>query len=259
MEPHRDALAGPARAGIERIVVSAPPPCPPSSPIRVAFLEDYPPMRESLARMLSNQPRFRLVAGCATLPALLEALASEPADVVLMDLQLGDTMDGIRATREVRGRFPATMVLVLTLYDQPGVVFEALSAGAVGYLLKSATPEAILHAIEEVASGGAPMTGSIARMVIERLLHGDLPRPPVPAGGVDGRQAPESADILSHREAEVLGALASGCRYKEVAAKLGVSHNTIRSHVRRIFEKLHAHGVQEAARKAHAAGVRLPG
>lgn len=239
--------------------MSAAPPSPSPAPIRVAFLEDYPPMRDSLARMLSNQPRCRLVAGCATLPALMDALAKEPADVVLMDLQLGSSMDGIRATREVRGRFPATMILVLTLYDQPGVVFEALSAGAVGYLLKSATPEAILQGIEEVASGGAPMTGSIARMVIERLLHGDPSRPPVQPDNADDVRTPDGADILSYREAQVLGALASGCRYKEVAAKLGVSHNTIRSHVRRIFEKLHAHGVQEATRKAHAAGVRLPG
>ncbi len=95
------------------------------------------------------------------------------------------------------------------------------------------------------------MTGTIARMVIERFHgRGDLPREQPGMGG--------DPDILSHREAEVLGALAAGCRYKEVAARLGVSHNTVRSHVRRIFEKLHAHGATEAARKARAMGVRLP-
>ena len=210
-------------------------------------------MRESLTRLLSADPRFRLVAGCGTLTELLAALELDPAQVVLMDLQLGDSMDGISATAQIHRHFPTTAVLVLTLFDQPHVVFDALAAGAVGYLLKSATPDSILAAIEEVASGGAPMTGSIARKVIERF-HQTTPssHSSAPSELID------SPDILSYREAEVLGALASGCRYKEVASKLGVSHNTIRSHVRRIFEKLHAHGVAEAARNAAAAGIRLP-
>jgi len=218
-------------------------------------------MRDSLAQVLSRAAGFQLVGGFATLPDLLGALSIQPADVVLMDLQLGNTMDGIRATAEVRSRFPTTMVLVLTLYDQPKVVFDALSAGAVGYLLKSATSEAILAAIQEVAAGGAPMTGSIARMVIERFHRGAA----LASGGPsqvrsdEPCQEPNDPEVLSLREAEVLGALATGCRYKEVAARLGLSHNTIRSHVRRIYEKLHAHGVMEAARKAKAAGVRLPG
>lgn len=244
--------------------VSVPPPCPPTQAIRVACLEDYAPMRESLSKILSHSERFRLVGCVATLPHLLQALEVQRADVVLMDLQLGGAMDGIRATAEVRARFPSTMVLVLTLYDQPDVVFDALGAGAVGYLLKSATAEAILGAIEEVAAGGAPMTGSIARMVIERLHRVGLAAPasPVPGptkAGPASVEPSEADDLLSLREIEVLGALATGCRYKEVAAKLGVSHNTIRSHVRRIYEKLHAHGVVEAARKARDAGVRLPG
>lgn len=212
--------------------------------IRVASLEDSAPLRESLRGWLSSHARLRLLGVWGTLPELLAGLEREPADVVLMDLRLGDSMDGIRGTAEVRRRFPATMVLVLTLFDEPRVVFEALNAGAVGYLLKGAEPATLLAAIEEVAAGGAPMTGAIARLVIERFHQ-------APPGGGD-------AELLSRREIEVLGALASGCRYKEVADRLGVSHNTIRSHVRRIFEKLHAHGVMEAVRRARGAGIRLP-
>lgn len=221
-----------------------------ASSIRVAFLEDDPAMRASLVQILSSHPRIELLGGFGTLAELVQTLETRSADVVLMDLQLGSTMDGIGATALVRSRFPDTMVLILTLFDQTQVVFEALRAGAIGYLLKGADPESILAAIEEVAEGGAPMTGSIARRVIQRFHL-------VGASPVSGDPATDPGDILSLREAEVLGALASGCRYKEVAVRLGVSHNTIRSHVRRIFEKLHAHGVQEAARKARSAGIRL--
>lgn len=232
--------------------MSATPPSPASDPIRVAFLEDYPPMRDSLTRLIEGQAHLQLVGGWGKLNGLLDGLASAPADVVLMDIQLGESMDGITATAEVRRRFPRTMVLVLTLFDDPKVVFDALSAGAVGYLLKSAPSAAIVSAIEEVAAGGAPMTGAIARMVIERFHRSVFP-------GVDLVPGKASSEILSLREAEVLGALASGYRYKEVAARLGLSHNTIRSHVRRIYERLHAHGVIEAANKARQAGVALPG
>jgi len=221
-----------------------------ASSIRVAFLEDDPAMRASLVQILSSHSRIELLGGCGTLAELVQTLETRSADVVLMDLQLGSTMDGIGATALVRSRFPDTMVLILTLFDQTHVVFEALRAGAIGYLLKGADPESILAAIEEVAEGGAPMTGSIARRVIQRFHQ-------VGDSAASGDPAADPGDILSLREAEVLGALASGCRYKEVAVRLGVSHNTIRSHVRRIFEKLHAHGVQEAARKARSAGIRL--
>jgi len=221
------------------------------SPVRVALLEDYPPLRDSIQQLVSAHARYRWLGGWGTLPKLLHGLAAEPADVVLMDLQLGAAMDGIGATAEVRRRFPRTAVLVLTLFDQPEFVFKALRAGAVGYILKSSTPSEILAAIEEVAAGGAPMTGQIARLVIERFHR----CPPADASpGLDS----ERPGMLSQREVEVLGSLAQGCRYKEVAHRLGVSHNTIRSHVRRIFEKLHANGTIEAARKAREAGILIP-
>ncbi len=224
--------------------MSATPPSPASDPIRVAFLEDYPPMRDSLTRLIEGQAHLQLVGGWGKLNGLLDGLASAPADVVLMDIQLGESMDGITATAEVRRRFPRTMVLVLTLFDDPKVVFDALSAGAVGYLLKSAPSAAIVSAIEEVAAGGAPMTGAIARMVIERFHR--IPDPGAPEAS---SRVASPADVLSRREAEVLAALASGYRYKEVAARLGVSHNTIRSHVRNIYEKLHVNGLKEAMTK----------
>lgn len=199
-------------------------------------------MRESLTHLVLAHPQFRLAGAWGTPADLMAGLQSNPADVVIMDLQLGDSMDGITATAAVRRRFPATMVLVLTLFEEPDVVFQALRSGAVGYLLKSAEPHVIVEAIEEVAAGGAPMTGTIARMVIERF-HGEAGAP---------LAGPSPLDALSRREAEVLAALASGYRYKEVAARLGVSHNTIRTHVRHIYEKLHVHGIQEAMARAGA-------
>ena len=131
------------------------------SPVRVALLEDYPPLRDSIQQLVSAHARYRWLGGWGTLPKLLHGLAAEPADVVLMDLQLGAAMDGIGATAEVRRRFPRTAVLVLTLFDQPEFVFKALRAGAVGYMLKSSTPSEILAAIEEVA--GARFAGPVRR------------------------------------------------------------------------------------------------
>lgn len=218
------------------------PPKPPPVPrrIRVAFLEDYPAMRDSLAQLVRAHPRFELVGGWGKADDLLRGLEGHPADVVIMDLQLDNAMGGIAATAAVRQRFPSTMVLVLTLFEEPQVVFQALRSGAVGYLLKSAEPHAIVEAIEEVAAGGAPMTGTIARMVIERLQT----LPEAPSTGLP------PTDVLSRRENEVLAVLAAGYRYKEVADRLGVSHNTIRTHVRHIYEKLHVHGLQEAVNKS---------
>lgn len=164
----------------------------------------------------------------------LDNLTHYPVDVVLMDIDLPGR-DGIQAVRGLHREFPNVDVLMLTVFDDDDRVYRALCAGASGYLLKQTTPDHILEAIQAVYAGGAPMTPSIARKVIQtfpsRIGH--------------------SADLdqLTARESQVLQFLAKGLSYKLVASELGISVETVRTHIKRIYEKLHVHSVTEAVAK----------
>ena len=210
-----------------------------SKPIRVALIEDQRRTREGLAALIGGSAGLEVVgeygSGDEALPEILD---SRP-DVILTDLGLPG-MPGIELVARLAGLLAGTPILVLTVHGEDHHVFEALCAGACGYLLKDVEPARLLAAIHEVHDGGAPMSPEIARRVVSMFQKVAPPR--VQASG------------LSTRELDVLRLLAEGDSYKTCADRLAVSIDTIRFHVRRIYERLHVHSRSEAVIKALRSG-----
>lgn len=202
-------------------------------PILVAIVEDDPSFAEGVRVLLSQHDEFRCVAVCPSAEAALASLPALRPQVVLMDIQLPHA-SGIECVRQLKELLPDTQVLMLTVFDDYSKVYQALVAGASGYLLKSAQPDELLAAIRELHAGGSPMSTAIARKVVAGFRQLALP--------------PNGQEGLSPRESEVLGALARGSRYKEVAELLGLSYDTVRTHVRNIYKKLQVHSRAEAVR-----------
>jgi DNA-binding NarL/FixJ family response regulator len=162
-------------------------------------------------------------------------------DVVLMDIHLpGES--GIACTARLKARMPELQVMILTVYKDIELIFQALKAGASGYLLKRAPAEEVLRAIVDVHSGGAPMTSEIARLVVQSFR-------PTPTTGIESQG-------LSPRELEILALLCDGLTNKEIAVKLGISAETVRTHLGHIYEKLHVQGRTEAVTKYLKSGAR---
>jgi len=202
--------------------------------ITVAIVEDDRELRQSWARILNAHPKLHCVATCESGDEALRQLPECRPDVVLMDINLPG-MSGIRCTALLKQRLPQTQILVVTVYSNTNYIFEALKAGASGYLLKSHSVAEVMRSILEVMEGGAPMTGQIARRVIETL------RAPAPHAVKDAQ--------LTEREKEVLQLLAQGYINKEIASKLEIAVSTVRSHIEHIYEKLHVRCRTEAAAK----------
>lgn len=205
----------------------------------VVIVEDQTRLREALAALLGGTPGFAVAGAFGTMEPALAALARAPAHVALIDLGLPG-MSGIEGVRRLRQIAPTTKVLVLTVHDDDAHVFEAICAGACGYLLKDTPPARLVAAIEELCTGGAPMSPSVARRVVS-AFHRVVPR--------------EQAAVLSPRERDVLAELAAGRSYKEAAASLGLAIDTVRFHVRRIYEKLHVHTKSAAVMQACQRGL----
>lgn len=199
--------------------------------IRVAVVEDDDSTRESLIALIDQAPGFRCVSSWATGNDALRNLPSSRPDVVLMDIRLPD-LSGIECTRRLKTELPQVQFVMLTVFEDDKPVFEALSAGATGYILKRTPPAELLNAIANVRAGGSPMSSQIARKVVRsfRNVVGDAPDHPP----------------LSPRENQILSLLSEGYRYKEVADRLTISIDTVRGHVRRIYEKLQVHSRTEA-------------
>ncbi|TAE23645.1 MAG: DNA-binding response regulator [Cytophagales bacterium] len=202
--------------------------------IRILLFEDNEPLREALSVMVSDTDGFKLVGAFGDCLRANDQVFQLQPDVVLMDIDLPGR-DGIQAVTSLHREFPNVEVLMLTVFDDDDRVFRALCAGASGYLLKQTPPDQIIRAIQDVYAGGAPMSPSIARKVIATF----------PA------RATQTADLdqLTSREAQVLHYLTQGLSYKLVAAELGISIETVRTHIKRIYEKLHVHSVTEAVAK----------
>ncbi len=205
--------------------------------ITVALVEDNAGLRNSLKLLLDETPGLRCEGAYVDAEEALRELPRRAADVVLMDIHLSG-MSGIECTRHLREAVPSARVIIITVYRDNESIFSALRAGAFGYLLKRATPEEIVRAIVDVHEGGAPMSGEVARKVVEAF------QPAAPA--VD-----ETAQ-LSEREREVLERLARGLPDKEIAAELKISLPTVRYHLKHIYEKLHVRTRVEAALKHNA-------
>jgi DNA-binding NarL/FixJ family response regulator len=206
--------------------------------INVSIVEDDAKLRATLARYLTAQPGFRCVSAYPNAEAALTGIPQKRPDVVLMDINLPG-MSGIECVARLRQVLPAVKIIMLTVFEEGEQVFKALSAGAFGYLVKSNRPAKILEAIREVHAGGSPMSGNIARKVVQSFQQ--------QAAATAATRS--ETDSLSAREFEVLQALSKGHTYKQIAGDLGISLGTVRTYIQRIYEKLHVHSHAEAVMK----------
>lgn len=204
-------------------------------PIRILIYEDNAPLRDSLRILLSGLDQFDLVGAFGDCLNIENEIRQLDPDVILMDIDMPGR-SGIEGAYLAKQVNPATEVLMLTVFDDNDKVFHALCAGASGYLLKKTSPSKILEAIEDIYNGGAPMTPSVARKVLDLF-----PRQPA---------VNAELDKLTPREQGVLRSLSGGNSYKMVADDLSISIETVRTHIKRIYEKLHVHSVAEAIAKA---------
>ncbi len=202
--------------------------------IQVALVEDDEFIRQRVSVDLANEPGFRCVGAFSSAEEALQALPELNPQVVLMDIGLPG-MKGIECVRLLKGLLPQVQVLMLTVYEDSQQIFDALMAGASGYLLKRTARAELFEAIRQVHAGGSPMTGHIARKVVQHFNRvGESLR---------------EVDRLSKREREVIELLAQGAAYKEIAEALHLSIETIRMNVKSIYSKLHVHSRGEAVAK----------
>jgi DNA-binding NarL/FixJ family response regulator len=199
-------------------------------PIRVFVVEDQDPIREAFTLLLGWTAGFACAGAADSAEAALEALPDAPPDVVLLDIGLPG-MSGLEALAPLHAHWPEAEFLVLTVHDDPDRVFEALRAGASGYLVKTAPPGEVLDAIRDLHGGGAPMSASVARKVVEAFRRPDL-------------------ESLSPREREVLDLLVEGRTGRQIAEALFIAPTTVAFHIRQIYEKLHVHTRAQAVARA---------
>jgi DNA-binding NarL/FixJ family response regulator len=208
--------------------------------ITVAIVEDQQRTREGLAALIGGTRGYRIVGQFASMEEALRKLGWEPPDVALLDIGLPG-MSGIEGVRRLKAQWPTLQILMLTVYADNEHIFEAICAGACGYLLKDTPPPKLLEAVRELCEGGAPMSPEIARKVVTMFQTVAPPK--------------TEEHRLSPRELEVLKLLADGHSYKTAAQVLSVSQDTIRFHIRHIYEKLHVHSKSEAVLKALRSGI----
>jgi DNA-binding NarL/FixJ family response regulator len=199
--------------------------------ISVSIVEDDPPVRASLARLIDSSSGCRCVSRHGSAEKALQEIPGIKPDVVLMDINLPG-INGVECVRRLKPLLPATQIIMLTVYQNTENIFDALTAGATGYLLKQTTPDELLAAIQEVHAGGSPMSSHIARKIVLSFQQA----PPL---------SPE-AQSLTPREVEVLDLLAKGFLYKEIAEKTKTTYATVHTHIRHIYEKLHVRSRTEA-------------
>jgi len=203
--------------------------------IKVIIFDDNDSLRDSVAMLLQESEDFTLAGAYPHCIDVTDNVRDAKPDVVIMDIDMPG-MNGIEGVKQIQRNFPSVQVLMLTVFDDDEKVFAAIKAGASGYILKNAEPQNLLHAILEVYNGGAPMTPGIARKVLHQF-HDMV--------------AEEKKDYhLSVREKEVLWLLVEGFSYKMIAGKLNITYDTVRAHMKKIYEKLHVASMTEAVAKA---------
>lgn len=223
--------------------------------IRTVVIEDDSRYRVSLEELLRHTTDFTLAGAFGSVPAALAEMRWEerkgrlpPWDLVLMDLEL-PRMNGIEGTRRIKAHLPTVPVVVLTVFEEPPTVLEAICAGADGYLLKRTPPGALLEQLRSVVAGCAPLSAGVARTVLDLLRQ---------SGGEwksgAGSAGPSRLD-LTEREQDVLRCLVQGMAYKQVARHLEISIDTVRSHVRSVYSKLQVHSVAQAVSRAIREGL----
>jgi len=203
-------------------------------PITVSIVEDSDKLRETLVRVLNRADGFSCVSQYANAEDALKDLPQIKPDVVLMDINLPG-MNGVECVRQLKKIAPEIQVMMLTVYEDTENIFDALAAGASGYMLKRTAGKELLEAIQEVKRGGSPMTTHIARKVVQSFQR--------------SAAAEAQTESLSEREQQVLDLLSQGLIYKEIAEKLGISYETVHTYIRRIYEKLQVRTRTEAVAK----------
>ena len=203
----------------------------PDAPIRVIIIEDMRDVREGLKLLINGSPGFHCAGGYRSVEDALAAVAGlEPPDIILTDLGLPG-MSGIEGIRLFREWLPDAAIMALTIHENDDKIFNALCAGATGYLVKTTKPAKILEAIRDVCEGGAPMSSNIARMIVGSFRRTTL-------------------SPLSPREKEVLAELCKGYSYKMIADALFIGERTVNFHIKNIYQKLQVHSKSEAVLKA---------
>ena len=210
-------------------------------PITISIVEDNDKLRGTLAKVIGRAEGFRFVSDYGTAEDALADLPKVKPEVVLMDINLPG-MNGVECVRKLKALLPQTQVMMLTVYEDTENIFNALAAGANGYMLKRTPTKELIEAVREVHRGGSPMTTHIARLVVQSFQK-SLPPAPQPGGG--GGDLSE----LSEREQQVLDLLAQGLIYKEIADKLNIGYETVHTYIRRIYEKLQVRTRTEAVAK----------
>lgn len=202
--------------------------------IRVMVVEDRVEVRDGLAHLLDASTSCRCAGAFETAEDALDHLASTPIDVILMDIELPG-ISGIEAARRARADHPEVQIMMLTVYQDDDRIFDSLAAGATGYVLKTTPPARLLADIAMLHGGGSPMSSAIARRVVE-TFHTRRARPSV-------------TESLTPREEEILALLADGFRYREIGERLFISLDTVRTHIRHIYEKMQVRSRTEATLK----------
>lgn len=205
--------------------------------ISVCIVDDNRDLRNALEEIIGMSEGYKCVGTIATAEDAIRQIPLLKPDVVLMDINLGSTESGIDCVRALKPRIPSTNFMMCTVYEEDEKIFEALSAGASGYILKKTTPSKMLDSIRDLYEGGAPMSSQIARKVVAAFLS-----KPLPNGGTE-------LSNLTNREKEILELLSRGMMYKEIALALNLANDTIRKHVYHVYEKLHVTNRVEAVNK----------
>lgn len=207
--------------------------------LRIAIFDDNKNIRESITLLLETEPGIEVVGSFSHVLDCIDDLKACRPDIVLMDIEMPG-MTGIEAVRIVKKELPHIQVLMQTVFEDDDRVFDSICAGASGYILKNQLNTRLVESIQELQYGGSPMSPSIARKVLMRLQQNP-----------SGNQAKETYDYnLTPREKDVLGCIVEGLSYKMIADRLGISYETVRSHVKKIYEKLHVASLTEAVAKA---------
>ncbi len=204
--------------------------------IRITIYEDNNNLRDSLSKLIQAYPEFLLMGAYPNAVQILDNLKTELPHVILMDIDMPG-MSGIDAVAMVKNKYPEIKVIMQTVFDDNDKIFRSICAGAVGYILKKTTPSEILNAIREGYHGGAPITPSIAIKILSMFKQEVAP-------------AKNKRFDLSERETEILSHLTKGLSYKMIAEASSISIDTVRFHIKNIYEKLHVHSMTEAVSKA---------
>lgn len=207
--------------------------------LRICIFDDNKNIRESISMLLSTVPEFDVVGSFSHVLDCIDDIRQTKPDVILMDIEMPG-MTGIEALKSIKKEFPQVLVLMQTVFEDDDRVFDSVCAGASGYILKNHLNTKLIEFINDLHYGGSPMSPSIARKVLTKMQQ------------VQQHIKPEAAPDyqLTNREKEVLGCIVDGLAYKMIADKLSISYETVRSHVKKIYEKLHVASLTEAVSKA---------